>query len=52
MAKGDDALELTGIVQYRLARTLMVSPYVFVGLTDGSPDFGLGFEVSWKFGRY
>jgi hypothetical protein len=52
VANGDDALELTGIVQWRLARTLTVSPYVFVGLTDGSPDFGLGFEVSWKFGRY
>jgi len=52
VAKQDDALELTGIVQWRVARTLVVSPYVFVGLTDGSPDFGLGFEVSWKFGRY
>ncbi len=52
VSNGDDAVELTGIVQFRLARTVTASPYVFVGLTDGSPDFGLGFEVSWKFGRY
>jgi hypothetical protein len=52
VARGEDAVELTGIVQYRLAPTLLVSPYAFVGLTDGSPDFGLGIEVSWKFGRY
>ena len=52
VSNGDDAVELTGIVQLRLARTVTASPYVFVGLTDGSPDFGLGFEVSWKFGRY
>jgi hypothetical protein len=52
VAGHDDALELTGVLQYRLTRTLLLSPYVFVGLTDGSPDFGVGFEVSWKFGRY
>jgi len=52
VANRDDAVELTGIVQWRLARTLTLSPYAFVGLTDGSPDFGLGFEVSWRFGRY
>ena len=52
VSNGDDAVELTGILQFRLARTVTASPYVFVGLTDGSPDFGLGFEVSWKFGRY
>jgi len=52
VAGRDDALELVGIVQWRLARTLTVSPYLFVGLTDGSPDVGLGIEVSWKFGRY
>ena len=52
VAGGDNAVELTGIVQYRLTPTVIVSPYAFVGLTDGSPDFGLGIEVSWKFGRY
>ena len=52
VAGRDDAVELTGIIQWRVARTLTLSPYAFVGLTDGGPDFGLGFEVSWKFGRY
>ena len=48
----DDALELVGLVQLRLSPTLIVTPNAFVGLTDGSPDFGLGAEVSWRFGRY
>jgi hypothetical protein len=52
VAGHDDAVELNGILQWRLSRTLLFSPYIFVGLTSGSPDFGLGFEVSWKFGRY
>jgi hypothetical protein len=49
---GDDALELVGIVQVRLERRLTVAPYVFIGLTSGSPDFGVGAELSWRFGHY
>ena len=49
---GTDPLELVGIAQIKLARTLTLSPYTFIGLTDGSPDFGIGAEVSWRFGRY
>ena len=48
----DDPLELFGIVQVKLARTLTLTPYAFAGLTDGSPDFGVGLELSWRFGRY
>jgi hypothetical protein len=48
----DDPLDLVGIVQIKLTRTITFSPYAFVGLTDGSPDFGIGAEVSWRFGRY
>ncbi len=48
----DDPLDLVGIVQLKLSRTVMLSPYTFIGLTNGSPDFGIGAEVSWKFGRY
>jgi len=48
----DDAVELVGLVQWRLARTLTMTPNAFVGLTNGSPDFGLGVEFSWRFGRY
>ena len=48
----EDPLDLVGIVQIRLTRTLTFSPYAFAGLTSGSPDFGVGAEVSWRFGRY
>jgi hypothetical protein len=48
----DDPLELLGVVQVKLAPTVMLSPSTFVGLTDGSPDFGVGVELSWRFGRY
>jgi hypothetical protein len=49
---GDDPLELVGTAQIRIAPTLTLSPYTFIGLTNGSPDFGIGAEVSWRFGRY
>src|SRR5262245_12117522 len=53
LVKGnDDHLGLYGIVTMKLSRTLSVSPYVLVGLTDGSPDFGVGFEVSYRFGSW
>jgi hypothetical protein len=48
----DDALELVGVVTLRLTPTIAVSPNAFVGLTDGSPDFGIGVELSYKFGRF
>jgi len=48
----EDALELNGVLTYKLTPTVRVSPNAFVGLTDGSPDFGVGVEVAYKFGRY
>jgi Putative MetA-pathway of phenol degradation len=48
----DDPLELFGIVQVKVAPTVTLTPYAFAGLTDGSPDFGVGLELSWRFGRY
>jgi hypothetical protein len=48
----DDPLELVGVVQVKLARGLTLAPFSFVGLTDGSPAFGIGAELSWRFGRY
>lgn len=48
----DDPLDLVGVAQVKLASTLTVFPYTFVGLTKGSPDFGIGAELSWRFGRY
>ena len=48
----DDAVDLMGFVSFKLAPTLAVSPYLSVGLTNGSSDFGVGVELSYKFGRY
>lgn len=48
----DDPLELLGVVMFRISPAVTVSPYAFAGLTDGSPDFGSGFEVSYRFGRW
>jgi len=53
LVKGkDDPTELVGFLTYKITRTLSFSPNVFVGLTKGSPDFGVGFEFAYKFGRY
>lgn len=48
----DDPLELLGVLTLKMAPAVSLSPYAFVGLTDGSPDFGLGFEVSYRFGSW
>jgi hypothetical protein len=48
----EDPVELVGLATFRLARTSSVTPHAFVGLTHGSPDWGIGVEVSWKFGRW
>ena len=48
----DDPADLVGILTYKLTRTISLNPYASVGLTDGSPDFGVGFELAYKFGRY
>jgi hypothetical protein len=48
----EDPVELVGLAQFRLTRTVSVTPNVFVGLTEGSPDWGVGVELSWKFGRW
>lgn len=47
-----DPVDLLGFVSFKLAPTFTATPYVSVGLTDGSADFGLGVELSFKFGRY
>ena len=41
-----------GVVQVKVLPTLTLIPYAFAGLTEGSPDFGVGVELSWRFGRY
>jgi len=53
LVKGnDDPVELVGLVTVKLTRTLSITPNVYAGLTNGSPDWGVGVEVSWKFGRW
>src|SRR5262245_21330146 len=44
--------ELDGIITYRLSPTVTVSPNVYFGLNNSSPDFGGGMELSFRFGRY
>jgi len=44
--------ELVGVINYRLSPTVTVSPNVYAGLNDSSPDFGAGLEFSFRFGRY
>ena len=44
--------ELVGVINYRLSPTLTLSPNIYAGLNDSSPDFGAGLELSFRFGRY
>jgi hypothetical protein len=48
----EDPVHLIGILSYSALPTLTVTPYALVGLTQGASDFGVGFEVAYKFGRY
>ena len=48
----DDPVDLIATLAIRLSRTVSIIPSLVIGLTNGSPDFGLGVEVTYKFGRY
>ncbi len=48
----DDPLDLFADLKWRITRTFSWTPFVSFGLTDGSPDVGVGFETSYRFGRY
>lgn len=52
LSGNDDPLELLGALTIKLTPTTTLAPYVFIGLTDGSPDWGGGFEVAYRFGRW
>lgn len=41
-----DSLEVVPYAQYWLSHRWSVGPYVVIGLSNGSPDYGLGFSVS------
>jgi hypothetical protein len=46
-----DPADLVGVLSYRVGSTT-ISPNAFVGLTDGSSDFGLGIQIRYRFGRF
>jgi len=48
----DDPMDIITSVSWRISRTFTWTPFVSAGLTDGSPDFGVGFAISYKFGRF
>ena len=47
-----DPVDLMGFVSFKVTPTFTASPYLSVGLTNGSSDVGVGVELSYKFGRY
>ncbi len=48
VADADDPQELTAGVAYRITRTENLRGYVIKGLSDGSPDWGLGLMVTFR----
>jgi outer membrane putative beta-barrel porin/alpha-amylase len=52
VSRSSDPVEIGGIVSYRVTPTFTVNPLVTAGLTSGAPDFSIGFELAWKFGKY
>jgi hypothetical protein len=51
VAGSPDATDLVGVLSYRVGSTT-ISPNAFLGLTDGSPDFGLGVQVRFRFHEF
>jgi hypothetical protein len=43
--------ELVGVMNWRVSPAVSVTPNAYVGLTDGSPDFGAGLQFGFRFGR-
>jgi hypothetical protein len=52
IAGNPNPAEFTGVLSYRLSSSVTLSPNGFVGLTSGSSDFGLGLQMSFRFGRF
>ncbi len=47
----DDPADIFFDFKWLITRTFSFTPFASFGLTDGSPDFGVGFQTSWRFGR-
>ena len=43
--------ELVGILSYRASPKVTISPNVYAGLNDSSPDVGFGIELAFRFGN-
>ncbi len=48
----DDPMDITTNVSWKITRTFTATPFVSFGLTDGSPDYAVGFSLSKRFGRF
>jgi hypothetical protein len=49
IAGNTNPTELVGMLSYKASSRVTVTPNAFVGLTQGSPDFGAGLQLSFKF---
>ena len=49
IAGNPNPTELVGMLTYKAGRRVTLTPNAFVGLTDGSSDFGVGFQMGVKF---
>ena len=49
VAGNPNPAELVGLMNWRATTNVSVSPNAFVGLTDGSPDFGAGLQFGFRF---
>ncbi|MFQ5655911.1 MAG: hypothetical protein ACE5G5_00035 [Candidatus Methylomirabilales bacterium] len=48
----DDPTDVYIDLSWRISPTLTWTPFASFGLTDGSADFGVGFQISKRFGRF
>lgn len=47
-SNSDDALELFGYVSQKINNSWSTTLYGYLGLMDGSPDYGIGLQLSYK----
>ena len=45
---GDDSLEVMSYFNRKLSRKWSLMFYAYKGLDDGSPDYGLGLQISHR----
>jgi hypothetical protein len=52
VAGTEDPAEFVGYLSYKASPAVTFTPNAFVGLTNGSSDFGVGVEMRVKFGKF